>query len=123
MSLYHGILNVPLSKRGNIDRQIDAYKAQQARANREAAKAQAQTMKALRAQAKAAVAALSTEVIARIAVKGGITAAQVRSNLKSDAHWNPEKVLRAFALSPTPPDPSAASLPAAGGVFSSEVTP
>jgi len=27
----HGILNVPLAKRGNIDAQLDAYKAQQAR--------------------------------------------------------------------------------------------
>ena len=32
MALDHGVLNVPLGKRGNIDAQIDAHKAQQAKA-------------------------------------------------------------------------------------------
>ena len=27
----HGVLNVPLAKRGNIDKQIDAHKAEQSR--------------------------------------------------------------------------------------------
>lgn len=34
--LDHGLLNLPLTKRGNIDAQIDRYKAEQARAAREA---------------------------------------------------------------------------------------
>lgn len=31
VGLDHGVLNVPLSKRGNIDRQIDLFKAEEAR--------------------------------------------------------------------------------------------
>jgi hypothetical protein len=36
MALDHGVLNLPLSKRGNIDRQIDLYKADLASARRKA---------------------------------------------------------------------------------------
>lgn len=48
--LDHGILNVPLSKRGNIDAQIDKYKAEQAaikKAETKAAKTEFNTNKAI----------------------------------------------------------------------------
>jgi hypothetical protein len=35
MNVDHGILNVPLAKRGNIDAQIDAYKREQAKLAKE----------------------------------------------------------------------------------------
>ncbi|MDF2434751.1 MAG: hypothetical protein JWP44_4382, partial [Mucilaginibacter sp.] len=40
-TLDHGVLNVPLAKRGNIDRQIDAYKREQALMVKEERKAAA----------------------------------------------------------------------------------
>ena len=35
LALDHGVLNVPLAKRGNIDAQIDAYKLEQAKLAKE----------------------------------------------------------------------------------------
>lgn len=40
--LDHGILNVPLGKRGNIDREIDRWKAEQKMLKRQQAQASAQ---------------------------------------------------------------------------------
>ena len=48
----HGMLNLPLAKRGCIDAQIDAYKAQKARN----AKAEAKALHEARQQACAAAA-------------------------------------------------------------------
>lgn len=90
----HGILNIPLDKRGNIDAQLDAYKAQQSRCARAKAKADAAETKAQREQAKALVSTADSEMIARVATKSGTTPAQVRARLKSDAHWNPAFVIR-----------------------------
>lgn len=50
MSIDHGALNVPLSKRGNLDREIDAWKREQLAAAREDRRAAA----ARRATARAA---------------------------------------------------------------------
>lgn len=92
--LDHGILNIPLSKRGNIDAQIDRYKADQARQAKQDRKARAAQMKADRAHAKRLVSELSDEFIQRIASKSGLTPTQVRKNLNSDAHWTPAKIIR-----------------------------
>ena len=96
MSFDHGILNVPLSKRGNIDREIDRYKAQQARDARAKAKADAAEMKELRARAKGLIAAADPEMLARVAGNSGITVSVLRKRLNSDAHWNPKWVIRAL---------------------------
>lgn len=94
MGLDHGILNVPLSKRGNIDAQLDAYKAQQAAERRAKAKADAAEMKALRARAKALVDAADPAVLAAAAARSGSTVAAVKAMLRSDAHWAPARVIR-----------------------------
>lgn len=96
MSLDHGILNVPLSKRGDIDKQIDAYKRDQAVQERQARRKRAAQLAELRPQAKAAVEVLSADAIARIAARARLTPARVKKRLLSDAHWRPEQVLRAF---------------------------
>ena len=59
MSFDHGVLNLPLSQRGDIDRQIDAHKA----ALKRDAKAERQQFIADRAAAKAAVAASVNRLI------------------------------------------------------------
>lgn len=91
--LDHGVLNVPLSKRGNIDAQIDRYKAEQAAAVRQRAAAH----RAAQADAKKAVAAIPAERIAEIAASTGSTPKKVGDWLKRMAHWEPAKALRVAA--------------------------
>lgn len=93
----HGELNVPLAKRGDINRQLDAFKAKQAAEAKRAAKEQAQLTRELRERAKAVLAAMPAERIARIAQKAGLTANQAAKQLQSMAFFTPAKVL---ALAP-----------------------
>ena len=95
--LDHGALNVPLAKRGNIDAQIDRYKADQARAAKAARKAQAAHTSAARIEAKALLASVTPERLSHLSARTGQTAAAVRKHLKSEAHWNPEFVIRLLA--------------------------
>lgn len=85
----HGMLNVPLAKRGCIDAQIDAYKAQKARN----AKAEAKALHEARQQARAAVVAMSDERCVELS-KGTLTAKQARKKLLSMARFTPAVVLR-----------------------------
>jgi len=93
MSLDHGLLNLPLSKRGNIDAQIDRYKADQAKVANAARKERNAEIAELRVQAKALFAAADADRVAALAVRFGISKAQMRSKLKSDAHWLPAQVI------------------------------
>lgn len=99
MSLDHGVLNVPLTTRGNIDREIDRHKAEAARTAKASAKAKAAETRELRLKAKAAIEALTDPYLARIGKPAGMTAAQVRKSLLSDAHWRPAWVLRGLGKS------------------------
>ena len=85
----HGMLNLPLAKRGCIDAQIDAYKAQKARN----AKAEAKALHEARQQARAAVVAMSDERCVELS-KGTLTAKQARKKLLSMARFTPAVVLR-----------------------------
>lgn len=85
----HGMLNLPLAKRGCIDAQIDAYKAQKARN----AKAEAKALHEARQQARAAVVAMSDERCLELS-KGTLTAKQARKKLLSMARFTPAAVLR-----------------------------
>lgn len=92
----HGVLNVPLHKRGNIDSEIDAYKRQQAALAKADAKVKAKELRELCQQAKAIVSALTDEQVAQAAKRLGVTAKQARKKLLSEAHWNPRLVIRVF---------------------------
>lgn len=102
MSLDHGVLNVPLAKRGNLDREIDRHKAEAARTARAAAKAKVAEMRELRRKAKAAVEDLTDSELQNIGTPAGMTAAQVRKSLLSDAHWRPAWVLRGLGKGAQP---------------------
>src|SRR5690606_14429184 len=93
MHLDTAIINLPLAKRHDIDAELDAYKAQQAREAAVARKAAAATTKELRAAAKAAVASLTTEQLDAIAERIGSTRVQARKELRSLAHWTPGRAL------------------------------
>jgi hypothetical protein len=91
--LDHGVLNVPLAKRGNIDAQIDAYKRNADAQGKAAAKARAVQTKADRIRAAEVLANMSDEQLARIAAKASITVTQARKQLASIAYFTPSRVI------------------------------
>jgi hypothetical protein len=92
--LDHGILNIPLSKRGDIDAQIDRYNAEQEREARAKHRQHVAALRDLRTEAKELVANVPDSIVKSIAAKARITPSKVRSNLKSDAHWTPDRIIR-----------------------------
>lgn len=97
MSLDHGILNLPLAKRGDIDRQLDAHKANQAKQAAAKRKADAAAHREAKVAAKAALAELVTDadVLNEKAAKLGITRKQLIAELTDWAKWQPARVIRA----------------------------
>ena len=100
MSIDNAIVNVPLAKRGNIDAQLDAYKRDKAREERRLCKALAKETKILRERAKAVVASLPLEHIAKAGNGPNTTPAQYRKWLMSQAHWQPSLILRVYGGEP-----------------------
>lgn len=93
----HGVLNIPLVTRGDIDRQLDAYKAQQAQAAKAKRKADAARTAELRVQAKAMVAAAPAELWERIGTKLGMPPGAVQRMYFSEAHWTPDAVIASLS--------------------------
>jgi len=88
----HAIVNLPLSKRGDIDAQIDRHKA-----NLKAeARARAKVTHAERIAARQIVVELQPERLASFAARLGATMAQTKKRLLSEARFNPGSVIRAF---------------------------
>lgn len=94
--LDHGMLNVPLSKRGDIDAQIDRYKRDQAKADRADRKTLHAQLVKDRAEAKRLISEIDPEFVARLAGRSALTPKQIIKNLNSDAHWHPAKILPAL---------------------------
>ena len=97
MALDHGVLNVPLSKRGNIDAQIDAHKAQQTKAAKIAARAQRATNVAARAEALRLLALIPEGRMAELGKPQGMNAKQARKWFASQSHWQPVKFAAVLA--------------------------
>lgn len=96
MSLDHGMLNLPLAKRGDIDRQLDAYKADQAKQAAAKRKADAVAHREAKAAAKVALAELvAADVLDAKAAKLGITRRQLIAELTDWSKWQPARVIRA----------------------------
>lgn len=96
----HGMLNLPIGHRGrggSIDAQIDSFKAEQARSERTERVANAATTKAQRIEAKRLLSEFPEERLASLAQRTGLTVTQLRKNLASDCHWQPEKMIRLLA--------------------------
>jgi hypothetical protein len=93
----HGVLNVPLSKRGNIDAEIDRWKATQARDAKAARREREVARKAAKAEAVALLDAITDERLNALAVKCNSTPAQVRDHLRSQCHWQPAFVVKLLA--------------------------
>lgn len=100
MSVDNAIVNVPLSKRGDINAQLDRYKREQLANQRAEAKRRNAELVADRAIAKPLVASLSPERIGSFAASAGLTYAQAKKRLASDAHWSPRKIIAVFGGTP-----------------------
>jgi hypothetical protein len=94
MRLDHGLLNLPLSKRGDIDKQIDRYKAEQFAIREQARKAGARERKALISEARELIDRVSDERMAELGKPHGMTARQCRKQWRSIADLNPQNVIR-----------------------------
>lgn len=104
--LDHGLLNIPLAKRGNIDAQIDRYKAQQARERREADAASFRSVRAKKARIAEILAQLSDERVLQLAKPlGARKAVTARAKLLSAASANYDRWLGSLEreIAPFPP--------------------
>ncbi|MFN6506317.1 hypothetical protein [Xanthomonas translucens] len=96
MSIDHGVLNVPLTKRGNIDTAIDRYKAQQQRETEAVMRGLRNARAAARTEALALIERMTDEHVSRWALRLKCQARSVRKRLRSEAGLNPTLVLRAL---------------------------
>lgn len=94
--LDHGALNVPLSKRGNIDAQLDQYKKEQTALENGKREIQKGNHADAQAIAKPMFDTLSIEQIKTYANKAGIKPSEAKKELKSMAHWQPQKAVKVF---------------------------
>ncbi|EZP51428.1 hypothetical protein [Delftia sp. RIT313] len=92
--LDHGVLNVPLSKRGNIDSQIDRYKREKAISERNELDARKSEFDAKKTKALAMVAQLSDQRAQELMTKHKMTRKQLDAELKFIARTKPAALLR-----------------------------
>lgn len=92
-------VNIPLAKRGNIDAQLDAYKAKTAATAAAARKVASESHRDAKAAAKVALAALiaNPDLIAAKAARIGGTPRELVSMLTDWSKWEPAKVIKAHA--------------------------
>lgn len=95
MALDHGLLNLPLAKRGDIDAQIDAYKREQAAVEESARKTRVAQLKQDKEAAKPVLAQLlaDVELIKRKAAEMKVTPKALRDQLRSWATWQPKNLI------------------------------
>lgn len=95
--LDHGILNVPLSKRGNIDAQIDKYKAEQEAAKKAKEKAIKAEFSANKAIAKELWSKVDKDLIKQDAKKRGVKFSELRDVLHDLVKWQPHKAIKVLS--------------------------
>lgn len=95
--LDHGLLNLPLSKRGNIDLEIDRYLAEKKALESARDKAHRKRWKELVGEAARLVAALTDERLVELGAPHKLTAKQTRAQLMSIASTRPETAIAALS--------------------------
>lgn len=96
MALDHGVLNIPLAKRGDLNAQIDRSLAEERRASDARYKAARARHREAFALAKAAIAAVSDERMADLGKPHGLTVKQTRAQFIAAATINPERVAKSM---------------------------
>ena len=93
-ALDHGMLNLPLARRGNIDAQIDSYKASKEAAAKSARSQQSDAKR----HAKATLSELLDSDVPTIqAARLGVTRADLVKTLSDLAKWEPSKLMKIAA--------------------------
>lgn len=92
MAIDHGTLNVK-GRTSTIDSQLNRHFKDLAATARQDAKYNAARIKALRAEAKQLVETHGHDLASLAVVHGTNTLPKAMKQLKSDAHWAPEKVI------------------------------
>jgi hypothetical protein len=95
-ALDHGILNLPLAKRGNIDAQIDAYKKRQAADARWARRQAARKYEAARKAARALFDAHQEAILGKGMASTGKGRAEVLEAFLGALNAQPGKLLAAL---------------------------
>ncbi|EMJ9777268.1 hypothetical protein [Morganella morganii] len=96
--LDHGILNVPLSKRGNIDSEIDRYKKQQAAEKEDEIAVRNSDFKSDKEHAKALWAQVNRDLIKAHAKQRGIGFSELRDTLDGYVKWSPKKAIQVLPM-------------------------
>lgn len=91
------VVNVQLSKRGNIDAQIDRHKAEQEKQKRAEHTAWREQKAPLIAEARRLFDAAPDSAFAAIAARHGMTPKQVRAVLKSYVRARPQWIIALLA--------------------------
>ncbi|MEN6538899.1 MAG: hypothetical protein ABFC67_04740 [Mizugakiibacter sp.] len=97
MSLDHGILNLPIAKRGGIDTLFGVNRRQHEAQQRAAQKAAAKKLREAVREAKCLLEGVSEERLAELGAPIGLTARQCRKKLASIAHVRPHLAIRALS--------------------------
>lgn len=91
--LDHGILNVPLSKRGNIDAEIDRHKKQQAAEKADQAACRRMDFASDKARAKEMWARVDFDKIKAEAKRRGVKYSHLKQLIDGLVKWQPHKAL------------------------------
>jgi hypothetical protein len=94
-ALDHGMLNVPLAKRGDINSALDTYKRDQAAAANVARKAATVQRKSDKATAKVCLTLIleRPELLAAKAETMNVTVKDLREHLRGWSIWEPKKLM------------------------------
>ncbi|CDH00540.1 hypothetical protein [Xenorhabdus bovienii] len=98
MALDHGVLNIPLHKRGNIDREIDKWKAEQAALQKERVQLAKCELKDNKAEAKRLWALADQALIKADAKRRGIRYTELRDILDGFVKWEPKKAIKVLPI-------------------------
>ncbi|MBD1226029.1 hypothetical protein [Xenorhabdus griffiniae] len=98
MSLDHGLLNIPLHKRGNIDNQIDKWKAEQARQKKDKQECIKYDFNTNKEAAKKLWALVDKDLIKAHAKKRGMKYSELRDILDGFVKWKPQKAIKVLPL-------------------------
>lgn len=95
--LDHGILNLPLAKRqGNIDAEIDRWKADRQRQERLTHRERVAQHKAQKAEALQKIAVMPDTRAVELMAKYKLTRKQLNKRLRSIAHYTPTVILQSI---------------------------
>ncbi|ALX96090.1 hypothetical protein AV650_22230 [Serratia fonticola] len=95
MALDHGILNLPLNKRGGVDfhKELDVYLAEEKAKKAEAHRANTASFNERKAEALEALNHISDELLKAAAKKQGMRAASLRKIIREECAINPRRAM------------------------------